>query len=103
MRTRALLRAGTPSTWAQRARSPPRTRLGPIGGGGAAQPSLEGAGGRGAHLSLIRKDKDIPAAAAVLAALLRQRRARLLFLGPGHRLSPAGAARCHHDRGRAGG
>lgn len=54
-------------------------------------------------MSLIRKDKDIPAAAPVPAAPLRLRRGRLSFLGPGHRLSPAGAARRHHDRGRAGG
>lgn len=51
----------------------------------------------------MRKDKDIPAAVAVSSNPLHPRRARVLFSGPGYRLSPAGATRRYHDRERAGG
>lgn len=71
---------------------------------GVGLPGFAGGRGRGAHLSLIRRDKDIPAAAAVPAAPLRLRRGGGVVPGPGSPPAPlsAGAALCHHDRGHAG-
>lgn len=50
---------------------------------GVGLPGFAGGRGRGAHLSLIRRDKDIPAAAAVPAAPLRLRRGGGVIPGPG--------------------